>query len=499
MASGFNRLGGQCLAGGQVRQALLSVLRLTLSHAGCVNALLVGGEEAAEGDDGTGCSELGVLAVRCHGAQAHGGGGTGRVSHLGGDGTLPDQLVEAEFVVGQGTAHSVRGAEGVTRGADCFVGFLGVLALGGVHARCGGHELGAVQLGCLAACSGNCLLAQCHRVGTHVGDVTVFVEALRHLHGHAGGETQLTCGFLLQGGGGERRCRAALVRLGLNGAYGERGGLQSCGERAGGFLVQVGDLGGVEGAVVGEVLAGCDTVAVYGDQLGVEAFGGCGQEASGQVPVVGGNECHAFAFALDHEAGCDGLHATCGEAAADLAPEHGGDFVTVDSVEDAAGFLRVDQVQVDVAQFAEGALNGFPGDFGEGHAVDGYLGLEDFLQVPCDGFTFAVTIGCQVERVYFFELALEFGDLFLLVGVDHVVGFEVLFNVDSELTDGALFEVFGQFGGLRKVADMAHGRVDEVVLAEVAANGFDLGGRLHNQQGFSGLCLSGHGTPLSVC
>ena len=96
----------------------------------------------------------------------------------------------------------------------------------------------------------------------------------------------------------------------------------------------------------------------------------------------------------------------------DLAPEYGGNFVTVDAVEDAAGFLRVDQVQVDVTQFAEGTLNGFPGDFGEGHAVDGYLGLEDFLQVPCDGFTFAVTIGCQVERVYFFELALEFGDLF---------------------------------------------------------------------------------------
>lgn len=48
-------------------------------------------------------------------------------------------------------------------------------------------------------------------------------------------------------------------------------------------------------------------------------------------------------------------------------------------------------------------------------------------------------------------------------------------------------------------AEMDHGRVDEVVLAEVAANGFDLGGRLHNQQGFSVLCLSGHGTPLSVC
>ena len=480
MAGGFNRLGGQCLASGQVRQALLSVLRLTLSHPGCVNAFLVGGEEAAEGDDGTGCCELGVLSVRCHGAQAHRGGGTGRVSHLGGDGTLPDQLVEAELVVRQGTAHSVRGAEGVTGGADCLVGFLCVLALGGVHARCGGHEFCAVQLRCLAACGLDGLIAQRHRVGTHVGDVTVFVQALRHLHGHAGGETQLTCGFLLQGGGRERRCRAALIRLGLNRTYGERRGLQGCGERAGGFLVQVGDLGGVEGAVVGEVLAGGDAFAVYGDQLGVEAFGGCGQEASGQIPVVSGDECHAFAFALDHEAGRDGLHATCGEAAADLAPEHGGNFITVDAVEDAAGLLRVDQVQVDIAQFAEGTLNGFPSDFGEGHAVDRNLGLEDFLQVPRDGLTLAVTIGCQVERVHFFKLALELGNLLLFVRVDNIIGFKAVFNVYGELAVRALLQVFGQLRGLRKVTDMTHGRVDQVVLAEVAANGLDLGGGLHD-------------------
>ena len=222
MTGGLNRLCGQSLAGGQVRQAFLGILRLTLGHAGRVNALLVGGEETAEGDDGAGCGELGVLTIGGHGAQAHGGGGTGRVGHLGGDGTLPDQLVQPVFVVGQGAAHSVRGAEGVTRGADCLVGFLCVLALGGVHARCGGHELGAVQLGGLAACGLDGLIAQRNRVGAHVGDVTVLVQALRNLHGHARGEAQLTCGFLLQGGGRERRCRAALVRLGLDRTHRER-------------------------------------------------------------------------------------------------------------------------------------------------------------------------------------------------------------------------------------------------------------------------------------
>ena len=102
------------------------------------------------------------------------------------------------------------------------MGFLRVLALGGVHARCGGHELGAVQLGGLAACGLDGLIAQRNRIGAHVGDVTVLVQALRNLHGHARGEAQLTRGFLLQGGGRERRCRAALVRLGLDRTHRER-------------------------------------------------------------------------------------------------------------------------------------------------------------------------------------------------------------------------------------------------------------------------------------
>ena len=118
-------------------------------------------------------------------------------------------------------------------------------------------------------------------------------------------------------------------------------------------------------------------------------------------------------------------------------------------------------MQVNIAQFPEGAFNGFAGDFGEGHAVDGNLGFQNLFEVPGDRLTFAVTIGCEVEGVNVFEFAFEFGDFFLLVGVDHIVGVKIVVDIDRELADRAFFQVFGQFGRLRQVADVSHGRIHQ--------------------------------------
>ena len=152
MPGGFNVFGGERVALGERGQAFLGVLGVAFCQAGCVHPFLIGGEEATEGDDGAGCCELGIAPVGCGCPQPHGCGRTGGVCHLRGDGTFPDQLVQPVFVVGERAAHGVGGAEGVTCGADCFVRFLRVFALGGVGARRGGHVFGAVEFGCLAAC-----------------------------------------------------------------------------------------------------------------------------------------------------------------------------------------------------------------------------------------------------------------------------------------------------------------------------------------------------------
>lgn len=75
----------------------------------------------------------------------------------------------------------------------------------------------------LAGSEGEC--GEVYAVGTHVGDASALIEALRHHHRLRHGESQFACGFLLQGGSGERRCGLSLERFLDDAAHGEMGGL----------------------------------------------------------------------------------------------------------------------------------------------------------------------------------------------------------------------------------------------------------------------------------
>src|SRR5699024_3724542 len=85
-----------------------------------VAALLVRGEEAAEGDHGAGGAERRGATVLLQ-QQLHGRGGALGVGHLGGDGALPDQLVETELVARELAGHLGGRAEVITRGTDRLV------------------------------------------------------------------------------------------------------------------------------------------------------------------------------------------------------------------------------------------------------------------------------------------------------------------------------------------------------------------------------------------
>ena len=65
MPGGFKFLSSERVALRERRQAFLGVLGVTFCQAGCVYAFLIGGKEAAEGDDGAGCCELGIAPVGC--------------------------------------------------------------------------------------------------------------------------------------------------------------------------------------------------------------------------------------------------------------------------------------------------------------------------------------------------------------------------------------------------------------------------------------------------
>ena len=133
------RVGGE-LAGVDVvalrhgGQATLGVVTLGV----VVDVLDVDAPKARLGDDrarrtesdprgGTGRGGVGL--------DADDDGLAGGVDHLRGHGALPDELVDPRFARGQLTSHLLGRAERVARRTDRLVRLLGVLDLGGVHAR----------------------------------------------------------------------------------------------------------------------------------------------------------------------------------------------------------------------------------------------------------------------------------------------------------------------------------------------------------------------------
>src|SRR5690606_28501748 len=197
-----------------------------------------------------------------------------RVGHLGGDGALPDQLVQLELVARELARHLTRGAERVTGGTDRLVRLLRALGGLAVDARLLRDVLGAVQLGRLPARGRDGLPRQRRGVGAHVRDVAVLVQRLRGAHRLVGAPPQLAGGLLLQGRRRERRGRAARVRLGLDRAHGERGAVERTDQRGRRRLVERDDLLAAarpaQRAVVGEVTALGDAGAVERDETGRE-------------------------------------------------------------------------------------------------------------------------------------------------------------------------------------------------------------------------------------
>ena len=103
------------------------------------------------------------------------------------------------------------------------MGLLGVLDLGLVdRAAAAGRYSGPY---CEATSSPGGLdrhRGQVGRVGSHVGDVPVLVQALGHLHRVPGGEAVLAVGLLLQRAGGKRRIGPGRVGLVFHGRHAAR-------------------------------------------------------------------------------------------------------------------------------------------------------------------------------------------------------------------------------------------------------------------------------------
>ena len=160
-------------------------------------------------------------------------------------------------------------------------------------------------------------------------------------------------------------------------------------------------------------------------------------------PILFLSEGLDLAFALDDQAQSDRLHASGGEAAADLVPEQRRNLVADQPVEHAARLLRVDQVDVDVARMLERFLHRALGDLVEGHAADGdrvlllllavdAVAAEFFGQVGGDGFALAVRVRRQIDGIRRLRQLLQLGDDFFLARNDDVLGLEVVVEIDTQ-------------------------------------------------------------------
>ena len=273
------------------------------------------------------------------------------------------------------------------------MGFLGVLHLAGVLTWRIRHELCAVELLGLSAGGLDACVGQSRGVRTHISNVAVFIQTLRNAHGALRGKAQLAASFLLQRRGHKRWVRAARVRLLLYPGDLHAGADQTVSQVLGALLVQH-DRRADQLAGIREIATLRDLFTVDGGQLRRELVRLSIRRIHlrSQIPIFGGDECHALALALHDHAGGHRLHASGGQARHDLLPQHRRDLIAIQAVQHAARFLRIHQVLVQLAGILCRGEDGGLGDLMENHAAHGNLRLEHLEQVPGDCLAFAVGV-----------------------------------------------------------------------------------------------------------
>ena len=263
-------------------------------------------------------------------------------------------------------------------------------------------------------------------------------------HGHRlrYGHAQFATCLLLERRGGERRCGVALGRL-LLGLDDREGGADALCEEFAGLLLG---------------LEACRQLGLEERLLRITG----GMELCNDPEVGRRAEGDDLTLALDNQPHGDRLHTPGRECGPDLFPQHGREFEADQTVEDAARLLGVHEVHVHRTGVLDGLEDRTLGDFVEDDAfrlID--RETQHFGQVPCDGLSFAVFIGCEPYGFRLREFG-EFIDDLLLVSRNLVDGLEPFVDVDSE--------VF-----FREVADVSETRFDDIIRAEELFDGLGLG------------------------
>ena len=235
-----------------------------------------------------------------------------------------------------------------------------------------------------------------------------------------------------------------------------------------------------------EVACGGHAAILVAGKHGIEGpplgRGKCAQ----QVPIRGGHECHALAFALDNQPHGNALHASSRESRTHLAPQQGRHLVAEKPIDDPARFLGSNQRVVDIARVFQGLADGLFRDFVKHQPVHGNVGLQQLAQMPANGLPFAVFVRRQIQLGGLLEQRFELANLLGFARRDDVNGAEAVVHVDAQVGPFFLL-VLGRnlLGTLRQVAHMANAGLDHVVAAQEFADRAGLGRRFNNYQGLA--------------
>ncbi len=199
-----------------------------------------------------------------------------------------------------------------------------------------------------------------------------------------------------------------------------------------------------------------------------EAVAGGGDEFDLDRPIFPRLENLDLGFALANEAQRHGLHAPRRAASRQLAPQHRRQGEADEVVEGAAREISLHQLVIEVAGVTEGVKHRRFRHFVEDDALDidtlqGAALLQDFLDMPGNGFSLAIGVGGEIKALGALDGARDLA---------HPLGCLVLdFPGHGEVLIGPHRAILG-----REVADMAIARQDRIALAEIFVDGLRLGG-----------------------
>ena len=183
-------------------------------------------------------------------------------------------------------------------------------------------------------------------------------------------------------------------------------------------------------AVAAKVFARRHLGAIERHQCGGEGRPGFGEQF--EIPVAGRDERNTFALALDNQTNGWALHPTGRQTTVHAPPQHGADFVAIETVENAAGLGSIDQAIVERSWIVDCLINCSLGDFVEHHPLYGHLGLEVLEQVPANGLTLAVFVGCEIELARIFQQRPKVFDNNLAALGEFVGWFEAVVDIDGQ-------------------------------------------------------------------